>query len=349
MERRGSRLSRRQFVVGASGAGLGLVAGCGRLPWQETAQASRTARFARIGCLLAATPDAQAERLQAFQQGLATYGYLEGRDITLEVRYANGALDRMPALAAELVALPVAVIVTGATAFAEVVRQVTSTIPIVVAGSGGDLVNSGLAASLAHPGGNVTGLSIPTELEGKRLQLLTQTASGISRVAVLRDASASEQFQALAHTTKQSFYEGFARVLGIQLQVLNVGSPEDIESAFAAATEDRAEGLWVPTTPLIAIQRQRIIALAAKHRLPAVYGRREYVEDGGLMSYEPRITGLWQRAAYYVDRILKGAHPADLPVEQPMVFDFVVNMKTARDLGITFPNEILLQVTEVIE
>jgi putative ABC transport system substrate-binding protein len=185
-----NRLSRRQFVVGAgtvgvsAATGFGLLAGCGRLPWLPEPP---PARVPRLGVLLAATPDAQAERLQAFQEGLADYGYVEGRDITLEVRYANGALDRMPALAAELVALPVAVIVTGATPMAEVVRQVTSTIPIVVAGSGGDLVNSGLAASWAHPGGNVTGLSIPAELEGKRLQLLTQAASGISRVAVLRE------------------------------------------------------------------------------------------------------------------------------------------------------------------
>jgi putative ABC transport system substrate-binding protein len=334
-------VSRRQFVLGAGAASLGLVVGCGRLPWQGTAPVQQSSPVPRIGFLLGATPDFTADVRDAFRQGLADHGYVDGRDLAIEWRFADGSLDRTPALAAELVALPVTVIVVQGSVSAQVFQRLTSTIPIVVAGGGlSDLVDDGLAASYARPGGQVTGLSIPTQLAGKRLQLLTQAAPGIARVAVLRDAYTSSQ---------NVDYEGFAQSLGLRLEFVDVGRPEELDGALAAATRERADGLDVTAGALLSAQRGRIIAFATEHRLPAMYGRRESVADGGLMSYEPRRTELYRRAAYYVDRILKGAKPADLPVEQPMIFEFVVNLKTAQALGITFPNEIMLQVTEVVQ
>jgi putative ABC transport system substrate-binding protein len=329
-------VGRRQFVQGVGVVGLGLLAGCGRLPGQSQAPS----KVPRIGCLLAATAAAQAERLDAFRQGLADYGYVEGRDLVIEPRYADGALDRMPALAEELVALRVAVILTGATAFAQVVTRATSTIPVVVAGTGGDLVEDGLAASYARPGGNVTGLSVPRDVRGKSLQLLTEAAPSVANVAVLGDKLASRG---------QADYESFARRLGIRLQFIWADNPDELGDALGATAEERAEGLYVVSSPSAAIHRDTIIALAAKHRLPAMYGRRDYVEAGGLMAYDWNQLTVWRRAAYFVDRILKGASPADLPVEQPMTFDFVLNLKTAQALGLTIPEHVLLQATEVIQ
>jgi putative tryptophan/tyrosine transport system substrate-binding protein len=196
-------------------------------------------------------------------------------------------------------------------------------------------------ASLARPGGNITGLNTPrVSLTGKRLQLLIEAVPGLSRVAVLSDTVSS---------LVSADYESFARTLGVQLLPLEVRAPDELESAFEAATSEHVGGLYVQLLPLLSSNRARVVALAAEHRLPAMYGGRVFVDDGGLMTYEHRIADSHRRSAYYVDRILRGVKPADLPVEQPMRFDFILNLKTAQALGITFPNEIMLQVTEVIQ
>jgi ABC-type uncharacterized transport system substrate-binding protein len=336
-------ISRRQFVAGAGVTGLGLLAGCGGLPFKPTGSVQRPSDGSRIGFLFGSSAAATTDLREAFEQGLADYGYVDGRNLTVEWRFGEGTVDRLPALAAELVALQVGAIVVPSTGDARVVKAATGTIPIVVAGVAGDLVQDGLAASYARPGGNVTGLSIPPELVGKGLQLLTAVAPGITRVAILRQSGRdSEVFSGDA-------FESFAQQLGIQIRVLNLGRLEELEDAFAAARAEGADGLYISNTPVFSTQRERVVAFAAEHHLPAIYGRRVFVEDGGLMCYWPKVLDSFRRAAYFVDRILRGAKPADLPVEQPMTFDFVVNMKTAQALGITFPNEIMLQVTEVIQ
>jgi putative ABC transport system substrate-binding protein len=333
------RWSRRQFVQGVGVAGLGLLAGCSQIPFSRTAPVPQPSQVPHIGFLSAPSLASATDLHEAFRQGLTDYGYVEGRDILIEWRSAEGALDRIPALAAELVALQVALIVVGGTPNALAVQRVTGTIPIVVAGSGGDLVADGLAVSLAHPGSNVTGLSTPVELTGKSFQLLVDAAPGVTKICILTDMN----------LTDANILEGFGQKLGVQVARLYVGHPEELDSALEAAVAGRTDGLFVPNTPLTVVQRARIIALAAEHRLPAIYGRRLFVDDGGLMSYQPRIADRYRRAAFYVDRILKGATPADLPVEQPMLFDFVINLKTAQALGLTIPEHVLLQATEVIQ
>ena len=292
----------------------------------------------------ASSPDSSTDLLGAFRQELAHYGYVEGRDIAIEWRFAEGSFDRMPALAADLVAMQVAVIVVAAASDALVVQRASSTIPIVVAGISGDLVDAGLATSLARPGGNVTGLSIPVELRGRSLQLLMESAPGVSKLAVLADAVQRDM------TALQGPYsESFGQRLGVSIQILSLSRPDELDGVFAGAREEGIDGLFIANTPFTIAQRGRIIALAAEHHLPAIYGRRVFVDDGGLMSYQPRITDLYRRAAFYVDRILQGTSPTDLPVEQPMTFDFIINLRTAQALGITIPQHVLLQATEVIQ
>jgi putative ABC transport system substrate-binding protein len=277
----------------------------------------------------------------AFRQGLREHGYVEGHNLAVEWRFAEGGVEQLRDAADELVRLPVDVIVAQSTPAAAAARQATSTIPIVVAI--GDPVGIGLAASLARPGGNVTGLTnLSTGLGGKRLELLRETMPGVVRVAVLWPPDNPVKVAQWTET------QGAARTLGIQLQSLEVGGPEDFEGAFAAAEQGHAEALIVFGDNLTAGYASQLADLAARSHLPAMYETRLLVDAGGLMAYGPSNLSLYRRAAYYVDRILKGASPADLPVEQPMTFDFVVNMKTAQALGITFPNEIMLQVTEVI-
>jgi putative tryptophan/tyrosine transport system substrate-binding protein len=336
-----SRVSRRQLMRGAGLAGLGLLAGCGRPPFPATAPATQAPKISHIGFLSTATLDGTAELTDAFRQGLADYGYVEGRDITVEWRFAEGSRDRTSVLAAEMVALQLAVIVVAGTPDARVVQSVSPTMPIVVAGTGGDLVDSGLAASDARPGGTVTGLSVPTALRGKAIQLLVEAAPGMSRLAVLADASLPRSATAVP--------EEVAQQLGIQLHLVQVGSPDELDSAFTAAAASRADGLYVAQGPWVVAHRRKIVTLAAEHRLPAMYGRRVFVDDGGLMSYQPRITDQYRHAAYYVDRILKGANPADLPIEQPMRFDFVLNRRTAQALGLSIPHHVLLQATDIIQ
>jgi putative ABC transport system substrate-binding protein len=320
-------------VVGA--AGLGLLAGCGRLPGQAPAL-----KAPRLGIL---ATEANEANLGEFQQGLADLGYTVGRNVLIEIRHAAGP-EQLPALAAELVGLPVDIVVTQGQTATRAARQATGTIPVVQMAGGGDLVEAGLIASLARPGGNVTGLtSMAPQLTGKRLELLEAAIPSVSRVAVLLGVGIG------ANAPTWIELQNAARVLGLELQLLELHDPDGIEGAFGVATRERAEALLVVTDPLTLNRPQRIVDLAAQNRLPAMYARRDFVVAGGLMAYGPNGAGQHRRAAYYVDRIVKGTRPADLPVEQPMTFEFVVNMKTAQALGITFPNEIMLQVTEVIQ
>jgi putative tryptophan/tyrosine transport system substrate-binding protein len=333
MERR-SRLSRRQFVVGA--AGLGLLVGCGRLP----GQAQPPAKILRIGFLAGSSAEGTGSRVAAFQEGLGELGYVEGKTFTMEYRYAGGDSARLPELAADLVRLPVDLLIVQGTAAAHAAKQATSVIPIVI-GNTADPVGAGLVASLARPGGNVTGLSdFGLAVVTKRLELLKSVAPSASRIAVLWRPSNP------AHPLELKDTQAAGPVLGVTVLPLEVEDADGIDRAFATMSQERAGGLIV--FGFTAHQRQ-IVELTAQNRLPAVYPTRVEVEAGGLMSYGASFEDLYRRAAVYVDKIVRGAKPADLPVEQPMRFDFVVNLKTARELGITFPHEILLQVTEVIQ
>jgi putative ABC transport system substrate-binding protein len=310
------------------------------------AEAQQAAKIARIGLLatnLAATPHLP----EAFRQGLRDLGYVEGRNLVIEYRDAEGKVDRLPALAAELVALKVDVIVaTQGTRAALTAMQATKTIPIVFA-SVADPVASGLVTTLARPGGNVTGLSnVAPELVGKRLELLTQAVPGVSRVAVLwRPGALGER------TDKDMLKEAeaAARALGVRLQVVEARGPADIDRAFSDMTKARAGALTVlPSNPFLR-EHRRLVDLAAKNRLPAVYFSREFVDAGGLMSYGANFADLYRRAATYVDKILKGAKPADLPIEQPTKFELVINAKTAKALGLTIPQSVLARADHIIE
>jgi putative tryptophan/tyrosine transport system substrate-binding protein len=309
------------------------------------AEAQPAAKVARIGYLspnLATSPHLH----EAFRQGLRDLGYVEGRNVVFEYRSAEGKFERLPALAAELVALKVDVIVTSSTEGVLAAKQATRTLPIVLAGAA-DPVGSGLVTSLARPGGNVTGLSalIP-ELVGKCLELLTQAVPGVSRVAVLRQPGA------LPERTEQDMLKGAdvaARALGVRLQVVEARGPDDFDRAFSDMTRARAGALTVLGSTTFMMERRRLVDLAAKNRLPAVYSLREFVDAGGLMAYGPNIADLFRRAATYVDKILKGAKPGDLPVEQPTKFELVINLKTAKALGLTIPQSLLLRADEIIQ
>jgi putative ABC transport system substrate-binding protein len=332
-----TRLSRRQFMLGA--AGTGLLAGCGRLPWQ----AQPPVRIPRVGFLMPGSPGSIDSDPEPFRQGLAALDYAEGQNLVVEWRLADGDFDRLPALAAELVDRPVDVIVAGGRAI-RAAQNATSSIPIVMGFSNADPVADGLIASLARPGANVTGLSsMSPQLSSKRVELLKATLPQASRVAVLWDAGGAFTLSRLAET------QSAAQVLGLRVQSLVVSGPQNLESAFEAATREHADALITLHNAVTGSQRARIVELAARTRLPAMYENSDWTDAGGLMAYGANVPAMFRRAAIYVDKILKGANPADLPVEQPMTFEFVVNMRTARALGITFPHEVALQITEVIE
>jgi putative ABC transport system substrate-binding protein len=328
-------MSRRQFVAGMGASSLGLLAGCGRLP----GQAQAPAKIARIGYLAA---NSTSPAHQAFREELRELGWIEGQNILVEWRSPNTP-EEWGTAAAELVRLPVDVILAPSGVAALAAKQATSTIPIVFV-TAGDPVGSGLVDSLARPGGNVTGVSsLNAPLGAKRLELLKQAAPRTSRVACLYDASGP------AAVAESRLLVEAAGPLGVTVEALGVQAPEDVERAFEVTTQLPADALVTTQGQFLFTQRQRIVDFAARNRLPAIYAWRDAVDSGGLMSYGPNPAAQFRRAAHYVDRLIKGAKPADLPVEQPMRFDFVVNMKTARELGITFPNEIMLQVTEVIQ
>src|SRR5712692_1297273 len=311
----------------------------------SAAGAQQAAKVARIGFLaldLAPNPHLP----EAFRQGLRDLGYLERRNVEIEYRDAEGRPERLPALAAELVALKVDVILAGSTPQALAAKQATRTLPIVFA-SAPDPVASGLVTSLARPGGNVTGLSnIAPELVGKRLELLKQAVPGVSRVAVLWQPGGSGE-----HTEKDMLKEAevAGRALGVRLQFVEARGPADFDRAFSDMTRARAGALTVLASNMILGERRRLANLAAKNRLAAVYPLREFVDAGGLMAYGPDLVDVFRRAATYVDKILKGAKPADLPVEQPTRFELVINLKTAKALGLQIPPTLLTRADEVIE
>ena len=307
-----------------------------------SADAQQAKKIPRVGFLLEGSPSAVSDstRIDAFRNGLLEMGYIEGKTISLEYRFAEGKRDRLPDLARELVRLKPDVLVTYGTVGTVALKHATTTIPIVTFGSG-DPVGRGLVASLARPGGNVTGLSgLNRDLSGKRLELLKEIIPKLSRVAVLWDASGS------ADNFKET--ELAAQAVGVQLQSLDVRSTDGIEKAFKAATEKKAQGLIMLANPFTTAHARRIVELAIQHRLPTMFAQSVLVESGGLMSYAPHLADLAKRAAIYVDKILKGAKPADLPVEQPMKFEFVINLKTAKQIGLVIPPNVLARADRVI-
>jgi ABC-type uncharacterized transport system substrate-binding protein len=323
---------------------LGTLAG-GLLAAPLTAQAQQAGKVPRMGWLVADLA-AKSHMTGAFLQGMRDLGYVQGHNLIIEYRDAGGKLDRLPALAAELVALEVDVILTGGTAQALAAKHATKTIPIVFAGAA-DPVTDGLVTSLARPGGNITGTSmLAPELVGKRLEQLKQAVPGISRVAVLwHPGNLGERTE--KDTRKES--DVAARALGLQLQFVEARRSADFDRAFSDMTRAHVGALTVWSSPMFNTERTRLVDLAARHRLPAVYPWREAVDVGGLMSYGPDPADLFRRAATYVDKILKGAKPADLPVEQATKFDLVINLKTAKALGLTIPPSLLQRADQVIE
>jgi len=313
--------------------GLGILSG----PFAANAQ--QPARVPRIGFLAVGS----SPRVEAFWQGLRELGYVEGQNIAIERRFAESKLDRLPGLTAELVRLKVDVIVAPDPPSASAAKEATRTIPIVMRSSG-DPVEAGLVASIPHPGGNITGVySIADELVGKRLELLKEVAPRVSRVAVLW----SPDWPGSVHWFRD--VEGAARSLGVQLQSLEARRPADFDRAFEAAKKGRAGALITLRNPVIVSSQRQVVNLAAKGRLPAIYDDREFVESGGLMSYGTNLADLYRRLATYVDKILKGAKPADLPVEQPTRFELVINLKTAKALGLTIPQSVLFRADQVIQ
>ncbi len=309
------------------------------------ARAQQAGKVYRVGYLTVPSRETAQDGANAFQGGLRDLGWVEGQNVVVEYRFADANLDRLPDLAAELVRLRVDVIVAGATPAVIAAKNTTRTVPIVMF-LAGNPVGSGLVVSLARPGGNITGLasSAGPEIYGKQLQLLRDAFPRISRVAILVNR-ATGAFHALGLRET----EIAAQALGLQRQIVEVQDPREFNNAFAAFKKGRSDAILVPGDPLFFQHRVRLADLAARTRLPAMWGLREHAEAGGLMAYSPNIVDLARRAATYVDKILRGAKPADLPVEQPTRFDFVINMRTAKALGVTIPSSLLLQADQVIE
>jgi len=309
------------------------------------AEAQQVGRVHRIGLLRSGSSPSDNLLVEAFRQGLHDLGYAEGQNLVIEARYAEGSLERYRDLAAELVRLQVDVIVAGGVAAIRAAQHATRTLPIVMAGTS-DPVAQGFIASLARPGGNITGLSdLSTELPGKRLELLKETVPQPARIAVLADPDSPTYESRMNNLTVA------ARALGLQLHVVELRRADELDTAFAAMTQERADALLVIGDALLLNrQRARVVAgLAAQHRLPAMYDWREYVDAGLLMSYGPSQLDMQRRTAVYVDKILKGAKPADLPVEQPTKFELIINLKAAKALGLTIPPAILFQADEVLQ
>jgi putative tryptophan/tyrosine transport system substrate-binding protein len=304
------------------------------------AQAQQPTKIPRIGFLTASSLSAVSGRIEAFRQVLRELGYTEGKTIVIEYRYAEGKLDRLPALVAELVRLKVDIIVSGGPQVTHAAKEATGTIPIVM-GFDYDPVGNGLIASLARPGGNITGLStLAPEISGKQLELLKEIVPRLSHVAVLQTVPRAQVLKEM---------ELAAGALGVKLQYLDVRGPKDIETAFREARKARADAVVVLASPILESARAQVADFAAKDRLPTIYHVAEFVEAGGLMSYGVSFIDLYRRAATYVDKILKGAKPADLPVEQPTKFELVINLKTAKKIGLTIPPNVLARADKVIK
>jgi putative ABC transport system substrate-binding protein len=308
-----------------------------------SAQAQEPAKVPRIGVLLALSHSAISDRIQAFREGLRNLGYVEGKNIVIEYRYADGKFERLPDLATELAGLEVNVIVTGGPTATRPAKKATATIPIVMA-QDTDPVGNGFVASLARPGGNITGLSnYHPDLSGKQLELLKEVVPKLARVAVLGNSKEPGNSQAL----KETKLAGAA--LKLKLQFLDVRELQDIETAFHAATRERAGALLVLSSPIATSQRTQVAQLAIKNRVPIMYQVSESVEAGGLMTYGVSTADLWRRSATYVHKILKGAKPADLPVEQPIKFEFIINLKAAKQIGLVIPPNVLARADKVLK
>jgi putative tryptophan/tyrosine transport system substrate-binding protein len=306
-------------------------------------EAQQTKKVPHIGVISPAFPSAAAPFIEAFREGLHDLGYIEGKNIVIEYRYAEGKEDRLPALAAELVHLKVDVIVAGGGNASLAAKNATKNIPIVVA-SASDPVGTGLVASLARPGGNITGSTlINPDLSGKRLELLKEAIPRLSQVAVLvyRDNPAATLMLKETETAGQS--------LGLQLQILEVRNTDELENAFGVVKKGHSEAINVLSSAFFGGERKKIVDLASRTRLPTMYFDKQFVESGGLMSYGANVADLFRRAANYVDKILKGAKPADLPVEQPTKFEFVINLKAAKQIGLTIPPNVLARADKVIK
>jgi putative ABC transport system substrate-binding protein len=321
---------------------IALGAGALAAPFASFAQ-QQPARIARIGFLGNSTAALEANLVGPFREGLRDLGYVEGRNVLIEYRWAEGKYERFPALIAELIALKVDVIVTAGTPGSLAVKKAATSVPLVMVAVG-DPVGVGLVASLARPGGSVTGsTSIAAELEGKRLQLLREVIPKLSYIAVLWNPASP--FSVVAEREVQAA----AQALRMRVQSLRVRASEELEDAFTAIVGERPGALLVLADRIFLHNRARIVDFGAKHRLPGVYAYRELVEAGGLMSYGPSYADMHRRAAYFVDRILKGAKPADLPVEAPTTFELVINLNAAKALGLTIPQSVLFRATEVIQ
>jgi putative tryptophan/tyrosine transport system substrate-binding protein len=330
-------MNRRAFV-----AGLGSLTAA---PLRARAQEYKAGKAYRIGYLAGGSSTSSRYTIEAFRQGLRELGWVEGQNIVIDYRFAEGRLDPLPDLAAELVRLKVDVIVASPFSPAAAAKNATGTIPIVRIGAGADPVGQGLIASLARPGGNVTGLSygVGQEIFGKQLALLKEVVPKVRRVAVLWNPAVPPLAPAIEEVKVA------ARSFGLQLQFLEARGPNEFDAAFAAMAKERVSALLVLVDPMFSLHGARLAELTAKGRLPAAYTNRLPVEAGGLMSYGPSFSDLWRRAAVYADKILKGGKPADLPVEQPTKFELVINMKTAKGLGLTIPPSLLLRADQVIE
>jgi putative ABC transport system substrate-binding protein len=331
-------MDRRAFLAGIAG---------GLFPAPLSAEAQQEAKIARIGYLALNLAAGDPRGREAFLQVLRDLGYVGGRNLLIEYRDAGGKPERFRALAAELVALKVDVIVaTGGTVATLAAKQATTTIPIVFPAVG-DPVDEGVVTSLARPGGNATGFSIVVaELAAKSLELLKQAVPAVSRVALLLKPDTMPD---RARKKRLAAAEVAARALSLRLDIFEARVPEDFERAFSDMMRARAGALSVLATPLFESHRRRLVDLAAKNRLPTVYPFRVWAEVGGLMSYGPDIVDLYRGTAIYVDKILKGARPSDLPVEQPTKFELVINLKTAKTFGLTIPPSLLLRANQVIE
>ncbi|HKD42925.1 MAG TPA: ABC transporter substrate-binding protein [Myxococcaceae bacterium] len=328
-------MDRRAFVVMVGGSILTVPL---------AADGQQATKLAKIGLLSVTTPAVLAPEIEAFRQALRELGYVEGTTFVLEVRYGEGRAERLSALARELVGLKVSVIVATSDVVIAALTRETQTIPIVMTIST-DPVGTGFVRSLARPGTNVTGLSnISPELSAKRLELLREAVPGLSRVAVLWNPD----IRGAVFDYKETV--GAAHVMGLELQSVEVSRAEDLDRAFSAITRQRAQALVLPgANPVAFMNRGKIATFAQRSRLPSMYPTREYVPAGGLMSYGPSLPDLYRHAAAYVDKILKGAKPADLPVEQPTKFELVINLKTAKALGLAIPQSILIRADQVIE
>ena len=330
-------MRRREFIVLLGGAAA----------WPLAARA-QTAKIARIGYLITGALESPETRINrdAFRQGLNELGYIEGRNIVIEYRSADGKIERLPGLATELVGLKVDLIVALATPAGRAAQQATTTIPIVVTAMG-DPIRDGLVASLARPGGNVTGTTfLGPELVPKRLSFLRELLPTISRVAVLWHPGAFSEptIREMLNEVAQA-----AGTLGVQLQLVEVRSAEEFDHAFTTMVGARAEALFQFPSTMLFNERRRIVDLAARHRLPAMFNAREFVQQGGLIAYGANLAELNRRTAAYVDKILKGAKPSDLPVEQPTKFELFINLKTAKALGLAVPDRLLVGADELIE